>query len=196
MNKKLSAFLALALLSACSGNNPVTAVTSAVGDTVGGVASAVGNTVGNVAHAVTGTVTGQTTQTCQSISEAEVASLFDRWNASLATGNPDQVVANYAPQSILLPTVSNQPRLTAEEKADYFHHFLANKPSGQIDQRFIQIGCNTALDAGLYTFTYGKNGKKVSGRYSYTYAFDGQNWLITHHHSSVLPEQVAKKGKK
>ena len=28
--------------------------------------------------------------------EAEIAALFDRWNASLATGNPDNVVANYA----------------------------------------------------------------------------------------------------
>lgn len=133
---------------------------------------------------------------CQAISEAEVAALFDRWNNSLASGDPAQVAANYAPESILLPTVSNKPRLTVAEKEDYFHHFLENKPSGTIDQRFVQIGCNTALDAGLYTFTYGTNGKKVSGRYSYTYAFDGKDWLITHHHSSVMPEQTAKKGNK
>ena len=128
-------------------------------------------------------------QTCQTITEKEVAALFDRWNNSLKTGDPAKVVANYAPQSILLPTVSNKPRLTAEEKADYFHHFLANKPVGEINMRFVQVGCNTVLDAGLYTFTYGTSGKKVSGRYSYTYGWDGKNWLITSHHSSAMPEK-------
>lgn len=137
------------------------------------------------------TVAGAEAQSCQTVSEAEIAALFDRWNNSLQTGDPAKVVANYAPTSILLPTVSNKPRLTAEEKADYFHHFLENKPSGAIDLRHIQIGCNTALDAGLYTFTFGKTGQKVSGRYSYTYAWDGKNWLITHHHSSQMPETAA-----
>lgn len=126
---------------------------------------------------------------CQAITEAEVAALFDRWNSSLKTGDVTKVVANYAPQSILLPTVSNKPRLSAAEKEDYFHHFLQQQPVGAIDMRFIEIGCNTAVDAGLYTFTYGKSGKKVSARYSYTYGWDGKNWLITSHHSSAMPEQ-------
>ena len=40
----------------------------------------------------------------------------------------------------------NKPRFTAEEKEDYFHHFVENRPSGKIDQRFIEIDCNTAFD--------------------------------------------------
>ena len=58
-------------------------------------------------------------ETCRAVSEKEIAALFDRWNASLKTGEPKKVVANYAPKSILLPTVSNKPRLTAAEKEDY-----------------------------------------------------------------------------
>ena len=57
--------------------------------------------------------------------------------------------------------------------------------------RHIQIGCNTALDAGLYTFTMGKTGKEVKARYSYTYRWDGKEWLITSHHSSAMPEKAA-----
>lgn len=38
------------------------------------------------------------------------------------------VIANYTQRSILLLTVSNQSRLTAVEKEDYFHHFLADRP--------------------------------------------------------------------
>jgi uncharacterized protein (TIGR02246 family) len=126
---------------------------------------------------------------CAPISEQQVASLFDRWNASLATGNPQKVVENYAPTSLLLPTLSNQPRLTAAEKEDYFAKFLAKAPSGKIDQRFIKLGCNVALDAGLYTFTFAKTGAVAKARYSYTYEYINGNWLITSHHSSAMPEQ-------
>lgn len=128
------------------------------------------------------------TENCKVTTEQEIASLFDRWNQSLQTGDPQKVVANYAERSILLPTVSNTPRLTSEERKDYFHHFLENRPSGKIDLRFVEIGCNTAVDAGLYTFTFAKTGAVVSGRYSYTYLWDGSKWLITSHHSSVMPE--------
>jgi hypothetical protein len=128
-------------------------------------------------------------ETCKPTSEQEIASLLDRWNASLQTGDSHKVVANYAAKSILLPTVSNKPRLTAAEKDDYFHHFLENKPSGKIDLRFIELGCNTAFDAGLYTFTFAKTGASVSGRYSYTYRWNGSEWLITSHHSSAMPEK-------
>jgi hypothetical protein len=94
------------------------------------------------------------TETCKATSEKEIASLFDRWNESLKTGDPHKVVANYAERSILLPTVSNKPRLTPAEKEDYFKYFLEDRPSGKIDQRFVEIGCNSAIDAGLYTFTF------------------------------------------
>jgi uncharacterized protein (TIGR02246 family) len=127
--------------------------------------------------------------TCRQTNEQEIAALFDRWNQSLQTGDPHRVVANYAAKSILLPTVSNKPRLTAAEKEDYFHHFLEKHPSGKIDMRFIDIDCNTAFDAGLYTFTYATTGEVVHARYTYTYRWDGAQWLITSHHSSGMPEK-------
>lgn len=125
---------------------------------------------------------------CKETNEQEIASLFDRWNQSLQTGDPHQVVANYAERSILLPTVSNKPRLTPSEKEDYFQDFLKNRPSGKIDLSFIEIGCNSAVDAGLYTFTFAQTGEVVPARYTYTYRWDGSKWLITSHHSSALPE--------
>ena len=129
------------------------------------------------------------TESCKATSSEEIAALFDRWNQSLLTGDPHKVVANYAEHSILLPTVSNKPRLTPAEKEDYFEHFLENRPSGKIDFRTIELGCNSAVDAGLYTFTFGKTGAVVHARYTYTYHWDGAQWLITSHHSSAMPEQ-------
>lgn len=128
------------------------------------------------------------TESCHATSEKQIAGLFDRWNASLQTGNPQKVLANYAKKSVLLPTLSNTPRLTPEQKADYFEHFLARKPVGSIDSRSIEIDCNTAIDAGLYTFKFG-DGSMAKARYTFTYKWDGKQWLITSHHSSLMPEK-------
>jgi len=127
-------------------------------------------------------------EVCQATSEKQIAGLFDRWNSSLQTGDPKKVVANYAAKSILLPTVSNTPRLTAAQKLDYFEHFLQGKPVGTIDSRVIEIDCNSAVDAGLYTFKFG-DGSVVRARFTYTYKWDGKQWLITSHHSSAMPEK-------
>ena len=131
------------------------------------------------------------TEQCQTANEAQVSALFQRWNDDLASGDPQQVVENYADESILLPTLSNVPRRTAEEKQDYFVHFLEKKPSGTVDERMIQIDCNTALDAGIYTFSFA-DGNKVKARYTFTYKWypEKDQWLITSHHSSAMPEII------
>jgi len=128
-------------------------------------------------------------ESCHAATEPQIASLFDRWNRSLQTGDPKKVVANYAKKSVLLPTVSNTPRLTPADKEEYFGSFLKSKPVGKIDSRTIQIDCNTAIDTGLYTFTFG-DGNQVKARYTYTYKWDGHQWLITSHHSSAMPEKT------
>jgi uncharacterized protein (TIGR02246 family) len=143
--------------------------------------------------ATTSPVQAEDTMTCTKTSAQDIAALFDRWNAALATLDPDKVVALYAPEAVLLPTVSNKPRTTHEEIRDYFVHFLAKKPQGKIDLRIIKIGCNIASDTGLYTFTlHDTKGKatKVSARYSYVYEYLNGQWLIEHHHSSAMPEPV------
>jgi uncharacterized protein (TIGR02246 family) len=127
------------------------------------------------------------TETCHPASDKQIAALFDRWNDSLKTGDPEKVVANYASRSILLPTLSNKPRLSVDEKVDYFRHFLENKPVGTIDFRDIMVGCNAAIDSGLYSFKFA-DGSIVKARYTFTYEWNGHEWLITSHHSSKLPE--------
>ena len=126
----------------------------------------------------------------------EIAALFDRWNRSLATLDPDKVLAHYAPDAILLPTLSNQPRTNHAELRDYFAVFLARKPQGKIDQRTIRIEGSTAWDAGIYTFTlHGVDGKvtKAQARFTFIYKRQpGGGWLIALHHSSLMPEPIVK----
>lgn len=132
---------------------------------------------------------------CKATTSSEIQALFTRWNDSLLSLDYHRVVSeNYAPDSILLPTVSNIPRITVESKEDYFHHFLENKPSGAVTFSYVQIGCNTAVDSGLYTFTFNvdKPGvpKEVHARYTFTYVWTGTKWLISSHHSSVNPVEI------
>ena len=129
----------------------------------------------------------QVASTCAPIDDAGVAALFDRWEDLLEHKPATDVVALYADDSVLLPTLSDVPRYTREQKLDYFEHFQAKHPSGHIDERRIFLGCNSAVDAGLYTFTFG-DGQQTHARYTYTYAFDGGAWRITSHHSSAMPE--------
>lgn len=131
---------------------------------------------------------------CTQASEAEIAALFDRWNASLATRDPRRVAANYAQGAVLLPTVSNLPRTSPALIEDYFTTFLKSKPQGRIDERHVTIGCDMATDVGIYTFTLtDPNGstRQVKARYSFVYVPEGGSWKILHHHSSAMPEPVA-----
>ncbi|MBT6039786.1 MAG: SgcJ/EcaC family oxidoreductase, partial [Halieaceae bacterium] len=66
------------------------------------------------------------------MTEQDIVQLFANWNAALQTGDPDQVIALYAKDAILLPTVSNQVRHNHPEIRDYFVNFLSKQPQGVI----------------------------------------------------------------
>lgn len=133
------------------------------------------------------------TATSPQASKAEIAALFDRWNRSLATGDPNAVLANYAPDAILLPTLSNRVRHTPDELRDYFVHFLQAKPQGTITESNIRVFGDTAVDSGTYVFDTRKG--KVPARYTFVYRKVGDQWLIVDHHSSMMPEPTTAKAK-
>jgi hypothetical protein len=93
--------------------------------------------------------------------------------------------------AVLLPTISNQVRLTVPERIDYFKDFLKKGPGGEIDYRTIGIGCNKAIDTGVHTFTF-KDNTHATSRYTVTYVGDDKDWKISTHHSSAMPEPVSK----
>ena len=110
-------------------------------------------------------------ETCKPTTESEIADQFERWNDMLKTGNPDKVVSMYEDDAVLLPTMSNTPRLTRDAKRDYFVHFMEKHPVGSINSRAVRIGCNDAIASGLYTFKF-EDGRSVAARY--TYAWNGR----------------------
>ena len=121
------------------------------------------------------------------MSEQIIIALFDEWNSALKTGNPAKVAALYAPNAILLPTVSNRVRHNHAEIEDYFVHFLQKGPVGAIDESNVRTFGQIAINSGIYTFSF-KDGSSVQGRFTFVYRWDGQRWLIAEHHSSIMPE--------
>ena len=128
---------------------------------------------------------------CAPSSEKLAQELFDTWNNALQTGNAKAVAQLYWDDGVLLPTVSNVPRVNHAEIEDYFHHFLESKPFGTIVSRNLKQGCNKLTDAGVYEFQVTKNGEQmvVPARYTFVYEFRNGEWKISHHHSSMMPEK-------
>ncbi|MGO1050160.1 SgcJ/EcaC family oxidoreductase [Crossiella sp. CA198] len=122
-------------------------------------------------------------------SEREIAALFEKWNAALATGKPNVVADLYAPNAVLLPTVSNEVRTTRAGIVRYFETFLTKRPSGRILSSTITVlDRNTATSNGTYRFSF-NDGSTVDARFSYVYEKVGGRWLIVTHHSSAMPEK-------
>jgi uncharacterized protein (TIGR02246 family) len=124
--------------------------------------------------------------------EQEIAALFDEWNAALGTGDAEAVADRYAPDGVLLPTVSKQVRTDRDGIVDYFEHFQENDPVGEKTETIITVlDKNTAVDAGTYVFTLTdpETGevRDVEARYTYVYEKIDGDWLIVNHHSSAMP---------
>ncbi len=123
-------------------------------------------------------------------SEDHVRSLFKLWNDALASEDPRIVAKRYAKEAVLLPTVSDEPRMDSKGIEDYFVSFLKLKPQGDILISKVHVGPGWAQDAGIYEFTLGATNKKVKARYSFVYVYEDDQWKVLHHHSSQMPEEV------
>jgi uncharacterized protein (TIGR02246 family) len=132
------------------------------------------------------------TQTgCRTLDKTQVAALFDRWNRALLTKRAETVVAEYAADATLLPTLQNGVLTGPEAIGKYFTYLLKQSPQATIETRVIRTGCNIAYDVGLYTFTVDGDQpgtrKQLKARFTFVYAPVHGKWLIAHHHSSALP---------
>ncbi|MFD4182293.1 SgcJ/EcaC family oxidoreductase [Rhodococcus sp. NPDC058514] len=124
-------------------------------------------------------------------SPEQVTELFDTWNDTLASGDPEAVADLYAPDAVLLPTVSNVVRTDRAGIVDYFTGFLPTKPSAVIEQSTVNVlDSDNAIDTGVYRITLSKSGvpEVIDARYTFVYEKRDGEWLIVNHHSSEMPE--------
>ena len=121
------------------------------------------------------------------MTETECVKLFDDWSRAVSSGDPDAVLALYAPDAVLIPTLSNRVRSTPEAIRDYFVHFAGRRPVGRLEEHHVRLFEGFAVNSGRYAFTF-PDGEVVHARYTFLYRREGGRWLIIEHHSSLLPE--------
>lgn len=164
------------------------------------IAAATAATLAAQAPAVTKTqaTANATSQQCAAVTPAQVEAQFERFNAAWATRNPDEVTALFAPDAVLLATVSNTPRVDQAGIRDYFVTFLRSAPVGTINSSTTTIGCNMATRVGTWTvrLTNPESGvpTDVRARYSFIYRYVDGQWRIQHLHSSAMPERFTREG--
>lgn len=124
--------------------------------------------------------------------KAEVQAAFDNWLAAVASHKAENVAKLYTKDAVLLPTLSPKVHNTPDMRLEYFKMFTA-KPDikGKADESHIRVFGNTAVNSGLYTFTFTKDGEEqtVPARYSFVYLKTADGWKIVDHHSSKLPAE-------
>lgn len=124
-------------------------------------------------------------------SRAQIRRLFDRWNAAVLTEDAEKVADLYAPDAVLLPTLSPEVRTTRDGIVDYFKGFLAKHPSGEEIHSVVKVlDARTAIDTGIYRFTFhNADGTTTSADARYTFVYEKRHgeWLIINHHSSLMP---------
>ncbi len=119
---------------------------------------------------------------------------YYNWCASIekAKGDPQVITPYYAPNAVLLPTLSHEVFINHNDGlVPYFKKFLSHPnlrctPKTLISHRYADLGVNS----GFYQFTYLDHDKTKTVRARFTFVYekiDGQ-WLIVTHHSSLTPD--------
>jgi hypothetical protein len=115
------------------------------------------------------------------------------WATTISGRNVAEVMALYAVDAILVPTLSNDIGEYEHERRRYFETFLANEGLRceiAVQKKRISRKLSTVVIGGLYTFTFLRQGvqHEVPARFLFTFENIDGRWLITGHHSSRLSE--------
>lgn len=117
----------------------------------------------------------------------EANTVVDRFSAAYTSNDPEAVVKLYAPDAILLGTVSPVISVGTEAIQKYFSRLKGSGNRNAIRERHtIVLGDNAVVVTGFYEFTRMEDGKPVPGpsRFTMLVTKTSGEWRIAHHHSS------------
>jgi len=127
--------------------------------------------------------------------ERAIQNVYRAWCSAVAVsmGNPKTMTKFYAPDAILLPTLSPKLLVNKNKGLDpYFISFTGHKNiKCATNKLLVQLYGDLAISSGLYTFTYlDQHGQNITlpARFNFVYKKNDGHWLIVNHHSSLLPK--------
>lgn len=114
-----------------------------------------------------------------------------KWMEAVSTGRIEDILNLYAPDAILVPTLSNEIVVTEAGRRRYFEFLLSDGgPACTVDHEETRIdrGFSTVRIGGTYTFCFRRpSGEEtVPARFLFTFEKLDGHWRITGHHSSRL----------
>jgi len=119
---------------------------------------------------------------------SEASAVVQRWSAAYSANDVDALVALYAPDALLLGTVSPVKSEGTEAIRSYFGRLKGSGNKNAIrEQRVFVLGDGAALVAGFYDFSNPQQNPPVRpSRFTMLVTRQGSEWRIAHHHSSPL----------
>lgn len=117
----------------------------------------------------------------------DASAVVDRWSAAYTSNDTEAVVKNYAPDAILLGTVSPVMSVGTDAIRSYFSRLPGSGNKNVIgERRTILLDDNAVVITGFYEFSSMKDGKVLArpSRFTMLLTKRGGEWHIAHHHSS------------
>ena len=112
--------------------------------------------------------------------------VIDAWLRAVNAHSVDAVCSLYAPEAILLPTLSDVIRDTPDRIRDYFESFLNRKNlSATLRNCYVQEYSEIKIDSGIYEFKWESDtmGLMQFARARFTFVIREEQ--IVEHHSSM-----------
>ena len=129
------------------------------------------------------------------VTEENVRSWFEDWNAAMATGDQHAVASLYSPEAVMFTSASAAPTTTIHDIETFYQIFLWNRPTAKVLQSFVTISKYWCKDVGVLEYTIRGSARKIRERYSFLYIYtDAGGWKIAHHHASAFPEDLQETG--
>lgn len=131
------------------------------------------------------------TPTADPAAQAQVGAATQSWVAAFNECSAEKVSALYLHDAVLWGTVSPTIISSPAGVRQYFDRACGATPpiKASLGEQLIRVYGDTAVNSGTYTFARTVDGQLRSGaaRYSFAYRKVNGAWLITDHHSSLVP---------
>ena len=120
----------------------------------------------------------------------DASAVIDRWAAAISANDANAVVKLYTSDALLHGLSSPKLHAGSEAIRAYFGAAPESGKKVTIGERHMVVLADAAvMGVGLYQFDLLQNGTRVprSARFTFVVVKRGADWLIAHHHSSLLP---------
>jgi uncharacterized protein (TIGR02246 family) len=123
----------------------------------------------------------------------DASALIDRWAAAFNSNDVDALVKLYAPDAILLSSVSPSIHEGTAAISEYYAKVRGSGGKVEISERRMTVLSDVVVvGTGLYEFTGMRDGKPMTNpaRFTMVLVKRGADWMIANHHSSQRPKPL------